>query len=591
MSYEYRQSDVFDFAHAIGADVRQKGNELFFRQCPRCRGGKSRDRDTFSVNLETGAFKCFRAGCDYHGHFVELARDFGYKLDMGEQKTYRRLPQREIEIRPSAVKYLEKRGISRGVTERYKITAQRGNPNILVFPFYDENNILQFVKYRNSKYSGYGNKEWCEKDTKPILFGMAQCTDFGTLLITEGQIDSLSAAECGISNAVSVPTGALGFTWLKNCWEWITKFQDVIVFGDWEKGKMTLLDTLTARLPQKVRGVRPEDYLGEKDANDILRKFGKQAVITAVNNAEAPKISNVKRLADVKAVNLNGLPKLKTNIREIDRVIGGLVMGQVILLTGKRGEGKSTFMSQLVCEALEQDAGVFIYSGELPDFHFKAWLNYQLAGAENIRECCNEYGDAEYFIPDETARKISDWYSDKAYIYDNAYLPRDGEELASLPETVENVIKQYGVKLVCIDNLMTAMDAVTQNDNLYLAQSNFVGALKKIAMRYDVAILLVAHPRKTRDGFSNDDVSGSSDITNKADVVLSYERIEHDDYESKLLITKNRLTGRLALKDKAVMLNYAPSTKRIYGDSAVPRHYGWERLSGAAYADANELPF
>ena len=96
------------------------------------------------------------------------------------------------------------------------------------------------------------------------------------------------------------------------------------------------------------------------------------------------------------------------------------------------------------------------------------------------------------------------------------------------------------MKLVCIDNLITAMDAVTQNDNLYLAQSNFVGTLKKIAMRYDVAILLVAHPRKTRDGFSNDDVSGSSDITNKADVVLSYERIEHDDYESKLLITITR---------------------------------------------------
>ena len=81
MSYEWKTSDIFDFAHAIGADVRQKGNELFFRQCPRCHGGQGRDRDTFSINLDTGAFKCFRASCDYHGHFIELLRDFGFPLD------------------------------------------------------------------------------------------------------------------------------------------------------------------------------------------------------------------------------------------------------------------------------------------------------------------------------------------------------------------------------------------------------------------------------------------------------------------------------------------------------------------------------
>ena len=591
MSYEWKTSDIFDFAHAIGADVRQKGNELFFRQCPRCHGGQGRDRDTFSINLDTGAFKCFRASCDYHGHFIELLRDFGFPLDTGEAKTYRRLPQREIAIRPTAIRYLEKRGIGREVAERYKITAQKGNQNILVFPFYDERGILQFVKYRNSQYSGQGNKEWCEKDTKPILFGMAQCIDFGTLIITEGQIDSLSIAECGIPNAVSVPTGALGFTWLKNCWDWITRFKEVIVFGDWEKGKMTLLDTLAARLPQRVRGVRREDYLGEKDANAILCKFGKQAIVTAVQKAEVPKISNVKRLSDVKAINLNDLPKLKTNIREIDRVMGGLVMGQVILLTGKRGEGKSTFMSQLVCEALEQGAGVFIYSGELPDFHFKAWLNYQLAGSENITADINAYGDEEYSIPADTADRIANWYSEKAYIYDNAYLPQDGEELKSLTETVENVIRQYGVKLICIDNLMTAMDVVTQNDNLYLAQSNFVGTLKKIAMRYDVAIILVAHPRKSKDGFTNDDVSGSSDITNKVDVVMSYERVESDRAGGRLLITKNRLTGKLAVKDNAIELLYSAKTKRIFSENSEIRHYGWEKLPGTPQSRLSELPF
>lgn len=64
---------------------------------------------------------------------------------------------------------------------------------------------------------------------------------------------------------------------------------------------------------------------------------------------------------------------------------------------------------------------------------------------------------------------------------------------------------------------MTAMDEVNDNNNLYLAQSNFVGKLKKIAVRYDVVIVLVAHPRKSKDAFVTDDVSGSADITNKVD--------------------------------------------------------------------------
>ena len=50
------------------------------------------------------------------------------------------------------------------------------------------------------------SKEWCERDCKPILFGMKQCDDaFKQLVITEGQLDSLSVAAAGINNAVSVP--------------------------------------------------------------------------------------------------------------------------------------------------------------------------------------------------------------------------------------------------------------------------------------------------------------------------------------------------------------------------------------------------
>ena len=580
MSYEFKREDVYGFASSIGADTWTKGNELFFRVCPKCRGG-GRDKNTFSVNLENGAFKCFRASCDYHGHFVELARDFDYELDFGKPKIYRQLPQRPIQTRDAAIEYMASRGIGEEVCRKYCITSRLDNPAILVFPFYDERGVLQFIKYRNTKYNGKGNKEWCEKDTMPIPFGMKQCVDFGRLIITEGQMDSLSVAEAGFDNAVSVPTGATGFTWVANCWDWLIKFREVVVFGDCEKGKITLVDTLRARLPQMVKVVRKQDYLGEKDANDILRKFGKQAIVKAIENAEAPKIENVKNLALVESVDLNALPKIKTNIPEIDKLIGGLIMGQVVLLTGKRGNGKSTFMSQLICEALEQGETVFAYSGELADYHFKRWIDYQLAGPRHVDEVKNIYDDYEYSIKDEAVRKISDWYSGRAYIYDNDYIPDDTTEFESLPETIEKVICQYNARLICIDNLMVAMDAVADQNQLYLAQSNFVGRLKKIARKYDVAVILVAHPRKSKDSFSNDDVSGSADITNRVDVVMSYQRADEQgedlqDYNSTLSITKNRLFGRYAKDENAIKLRYSDKTKRIY--TATPdRRYGWDR--------------
>ena len=581
--YDFKSKDVFDFASFIGEETKQKGNELFFKYCPQCHGGGD-DKDTFSVNLQTGAFKCFRASCDYHGHFVELARDFGYKLDDEHERKYRRLPQPKIESKPKAIEYLESRGISAEVAKRYKITTQTHNENILVFPFYDDQNVLQFVKYRKTNFDKRfdKNKEWCEAETMPILFGMAQCEDFTRLVITEGQIDSLSLATCGIKNAVSVPTGALGFTWLANCWDWINKFQEVVVFGDYEKGKITLIETLEKRLQMKVKCVRPQDYLCEKDANDILRKYGKEAIIRAVEGAELRDVKYVKRLATVEAVNLRDLPKIRTGIRPLDRVCGGLLRGHVVLLSGKRGEGKSTFMSQLVAEAIEQDNAVFVYSGELPNYHFKNWLDLQIAGANHICTTRNEYNDEEYYLTEGCVKKINAWYYDKAFIFDNSAVSDD--EYEGLIKVMVDAICRYDIKLVCIDNLMTAMDG-DPNTDIYRQQSTFVKKLEKLAQQYDVAIILVAHPKKSNAAFDNDTVSGSSDITNAVSFVFNYQRADDgDECDSYLMVTKNRMNGKLMAGDKAIPLYYSEKSKRISADPNDVKEYGCFR-SAEKYDD------
>lgn len=611
MAYIFNKSDVYALANGLGAAVKEKGGELFFKRCPYC-GGGGHDDNTFSVNLESGAFKCFRASCDKHGHFVELARDFNFPLDFGiaskTKKIYRRLEQKQITVRDKAIEYLASRGISADTARKYSVTTRADNSNILVFPFYDENGILISAKYRKTNFdkSKDKNKEWFEKDTKPILFGMMQCSDYNRLVITEGQLDSLSVADCGIDNAVSVPTGASGFTWVEHCYDWVSRFGEIVVFGDYERGKISLVDEISRKFPDKcIKVVRTADYLGEKDANDILRKYGRDAIIRCVEGAEIKPVEAVKRLCDVKKVDLQALEHIRTGIYDVDKVINGLYFGQVALLTGKRGEGKSTLASQIFANALEQGYSVFAYSGELPDYHFKNWIDLQLAGSEHIEVYNNEYGEPAYYITEETSQQLNYWYADKAYIFDNsaiAYeldtdgkLDHQGEEITLLG-AIRKAVCRYGIKLVLIDNLMTALEVEPTSD-LYRAQSEFIKKVKALAVKLDIAVILIAHPRKEYDGkeLDNDSVSGSSDITNAVDLVMTYSANTSEDkqqHQSLIGVTKNRLTGRKLLKDNRVKVTYSSKSKRIVCDNDDPHKiYSCFKTSASVDSTGKLPPF
>lgn len=609
--YSFNETDAFDFARASGIETKKRGDELQFQYCPYCRGGKNRDKGTFSISLSTGRYKCLRSSCSVAGNMISLSKDFDWfslgqgvdaYYETGNVKKFRQFKRIEkIMSKPAAVTYLEKRGISEGTAERFQITTQKDRDNILVFPFFDENNVLQFVKYRKTDFdkSRDKNKEWCEADCKPILFGMNQCNmNNKTLILTEGQIDSLSVAEAGIENAVSVPTGAKGFTWIPYCWDFLSNFETLIVFGDCEKDKITLLDEMKKRFPGTVKSVRQQDYRGCKDANEILQKHGREAVKEAVLSAEAVPVQQVESLSDVRAVDLFSMPKISTGFKSLDQVFsGGIYLGQTVILTGKRGDGKSTFASQLLANALNDGKKIFAYSGELPDYFFKSWIDRQIAGRRHCIDRAEDNGSVNYFLPVEKERRISDWYRGRAWIYDNR--AAEDDEMVELLRTIEEAVQQYGIELVLLDNLMTALDIGLDAD-LYRAQSKFVDKVVKLAKRLQVAVILVVHPRKNRNGGDDtDEVSGSADITNKVDVVMTYKRGKNiADEERVLTVSKNRLTGRLALGERAIRFKYDDASKRI-GESeiffSVP--FGWEQdtdgftVVAEEQAEQMELPF
>ncbi len=587
--YEFDPDDARRFGQEQHIKYQQRGDELQFKYCPYCRN-KTDDKNTFAINLRTGQFKCLRASCGAKGNMITLAKDFGFSLghDVDEyfnrRKKYRDLSRypRPI-VRPPAVAYMESRGISAEITERYGLTTQKDHDNILVFPFFDENGKMQFIKYRKTDFDKEKdrNKEWSEKDCKPILFGMDQCDadKNDTLILTEGQIDSLSVAEAfdGNINAVSVPTGCNGFTWVPYCWDFLSKFKTLIVFGDHEKDHITLLDEMQKRFKGTVKHVRPEDYQDCKDANELLLKHGKQAVVDAVERAVIVQNKRIKKLSEVQAKNMSEVPGINTGISQLDKLLGGFYFGQLIILTGERGLGKSTLGSQFIVNAIDQGVTTFCYSGELMDWMFQSWLDRQCAGHNYINTTKGPRGEDVHLIDAVALELIHKWYDEFCFIYDNSVVNSDEDENETILETIETAVKQYGCRMLMIDNLMTAI-ADDLSSDLYRQQSAFVRKLAEMAKRYDVIILLIVHPRKrTGKTFDNDEVAGSSNITNMADVVMNYSlpKDDNDEHPDRILqITKNRLNGRTNYD--GIPLWYEEKSKRILEGIGIDnKEFGW----------------
>ena len=603
--YEFKEDDAFRFARAIGAATHKDGDELQFKFCPYCNGGPHHDRNTFSINLRTGAWNCKRGTCLEKGNMIRLAQDFS-EFSLGSaavddyylrRERFKKFLRRPIESKDIAVEYLEKRGIPAEITKRYEITIKTDTNNIMVFPFIDDKDDLWFIKYRNIKFNkeSPGSKEWCEKDRKPILFGMNQCNfENKTLVMTEGQIDSLSCAASGIENAVSVPLGKNGFTWYPYCFNFLGRFDELIVFGDYENGEISLLDGMMTRFHGRVKHVRYEDYKNCKDANEILQKYGPEAVKNCINNAVDVPVKGLTKLKDVQSIRLSDLEHMETGITELDRKCT-FYFGELIVLTGAAGEGKSTLASQWATKAVSQGYPTMIYSGEMSSGTVKNWMDFQVVGPHNL--------NGQHDITDEVYQEVvaSGMYDD-IYLYSLGDAESDQDKFLSV---MIDGIQRYGIRFIVIDNLMTVMD---YGGNLELndAQTVYTKMLAKIAQDYNVIIVLIVHPRKrSQASFSNDDIAGSSNITNRAHKVIRYSRPtkeftdadgvkwEKDDlYDCpirELTVLKDRFTGKTI--SKGILLYFDEWTKRISESKLFNWTLKWEDKDFVPVDDLEEIPF
>ena len=229
---------------------------------------------------------------------------------------------------------------------------------------------------------------------------------------------------------------------------------------------------------------------------------------------------------------------------------------------------------------------------------FRSWIDYQAAGSDNIERSQGKWGPY-YQLKAGVREEMAPWYKGRFWLYDSRLQGSVDEDPDGLIKIIEKVIQQYGVDVILLDNLMTGLDLEkNMGEDKYERQSLFVKMLIRLALQYNVLILLVAHKRKTYgNDMVNDSVSGSLDIVNLASIVMSYERptkkrLEGGDVtkdDRVLKVTKNRLFGNT--NNYGFVLHYDEKCKRIYiSEMEQNKKYGWNRYDQAEI-ETDDLPF
>lgn len=348
-----------------------------------------------------------------------------------------------------------------------------------------------------------------------------------------------------------------------------------------------LEEGLRAALPQcGIVSVKPEAFKGCQSLGGYVALYGsKDKLLMQVNELPAYGLLDI---SEVRTLPPGGRPVTTTGIPELDRAVGGFALGDLSVWTGRRGEGKSTLLSQVLLNAIDSGFRVCAYSGELPAWRFKEWLYLQAAGPWNLRKQRDKVSGRDWWsCPEHVIQAIDDWTRKNFFLYDLGITSAHDED--NILTVFEYAARRYGCNVFLVDNIMTARFRGGERD-FYRAQSAFVGRLVQFAKTFKVHVHLVAHPRKGEGKeITADDVGGIADITNRADNVLSVFRAGPDEegYDGGIALLKCRATGERV----KLLLNYEPVSHRFFRGEDPKRVYGWERATQVLLETDEKTPF
>lgn len=280
------------------------------------------------------------------------------------------------------------------------------------------------------------------------------------------------------------------------------------------------------------------DPSGPKDANDaLLRGLDIQQLIkdctTTLNDRNLLMLSDLKDKVLTRIVNANQIQGVaSTCFQFYNKMVKGLRRGEFTLVTGASGSGKTTFLSQLSIDFVQQGIPTLWGSFEIK--------NEILAHTMLSQYCCEKLTPSK----GELAIKYLEEFEQMPLHFMNFYGSTSMEDVFS---TLEYAVYAHDISLICIDNMQFMLSDQAQGYQKFDLQDKVTSLLRKVATELDVHVCLVVHPKKVEDDtqLSAGSIFGSAKTSQEADNVLILQKSADIPGYRMLQVVKNRYDGEV----------------------------------------------
>lgn len=505
--------------------------------------GSSDNRAVF----EDGGEKCFTPGCPGYAP-PRAAR--GAKEEKPPEATEATLSDSSLTFDEFTIGPLPSRKITQETAARYGYgrATYRGR-RCQAAPYHDSKGRVVAYKLRfpDKSFQWIGSK----RDALP-LFGQTIQGAGKRLVVTEGELDALACAQVlGNWPVVSLPDGAgsveAAFT---KALGFLSGFEAVVLAFDMDEPGRAAVETAANILPPGVAHIA---HLPLKDACEMLRA-GRGSELRS-------------RLWGASRWEPEGLlagESLLESIRDgqrptvlhypyplLDSMTRGVRKGEIIMLVGASGAGKSTFVRSLTHELVVQGVKIGVISLEETAYEFMVPLvGYEMGVNTRLVE-----GDP---TEDPAFVEAFNRLSKNIVMYDD----RGDRDLDRLFSVADFMVHGEGCDLILLDHL-TILLASQSGRGSVSDTDQFMAKLQGLVKRSGVTLAVIMHLRKTDQGKTFEegrvptlsDIRGSGLIAAFAHTIIARVRDQCDSNDGgQLHLLKCRLggTGRLGAADKLV---------------------------------------
>lgn len=138
-------------------------------------------------------------------------------------------------------------------------------------------------------------------------------------------------------------------------------------------------------------------YMTDEERENLMREIAMHRPNES-RESNVDKITPYFTLQEIDAQPDERETFIDTGIRGIDIRTGGLAKGQISIMAGNSGCGKSSLTAQFIADAIETGNSVFLCSAELTGKRIQKWFNLNASGPAFLSRMVAANG-REYYIP------------------------------------------------------------------------------------------------------------------------------------------------------------------------------------------------